>query len=1261
MTFQKANVLTTREFVFGSKRIGQILAVPSGRLDKVSIYLEPIVADAVAATGINLILEVYDLDIDGSPTGAALLSDSKLLSDITISGNVNFRINGYVPTVVAIVLRVENGDENNHVAWRYVSISSGGEELLTSTDDGTTWAANPTRKFSYKTFSVVSNALDTDEQTAAISAGTVQTIEDDTSAEFEIAELNRTAVSGDTVVVSFGDFVITLVVDQSGSMTWNDRENLRYDFLKEFIADIDSSLPVGSTATYSLIKFRGRRIGKMTIAVQGSENNGLHFDGVRIVRKAGSAPSDSTDGIVVYEGSSQQFIDDGSVSALAPSVVYHYSVFSYATFDESTLFSSAKDDFTLVVNPPTSNRPPYGVAAFKTIAVATDSFGTPLVDGDDDLGYRKVNVSWLNPAGYNYSNITLVRRDDRVPESPTDGTVLLSNVAASTTTYLDDFGGTYYFPNGLTYYYRIFTSNTDGVKSYSVNSPKSSVAIPTTLRPWEEVESPVAPFGFDTTSPLPPVVTVVESNGEIKLSWVAADVDSKRFKVFYHETRFPIATDDKGRNYDGSLIYDGTGSSFTHRFLTNGEPHFYAIIALDEVENASTPEKPLIDGKPPRPSSDAIVFLAPDPVTNISVENINVGSNRITWENPVGPTFTGETFFFGDTVRIVSNVEFLDSGTSESFLVYEFVETDRKITPVEGATEVDPNIAIQFGHIPLTNENSILATVSMTPLIALLNKIEGASISLKAALRVKNRITGAIIAEVETNPVTISFVNPFSLSIENEPSQKVSRRTWQASPDNDPLAPCQEYEYKINSFSGVYAYSGDPFFALIEASYQDLPLGGSLNVEVQLLDKATGELTNLIKIPQTQTAKATLVLSDVEDEVVDRSGLPTGEMTTRSLLPLILPPSNIPGDFILQVTATFNGYIRKVKTEIHYEPILNVDLNLNAFLPDNVDRTEQSAFVYLAPFDAPQSEKIPVDDFTVTSWSIRPLCKNLPIRPLQSEDSVPGLGVKSFTRGGIAKNIYWGPGEEVDGEQFYEVGVKVQANGMTGEGFGMLQLGAIEDLKVNRIFLRNQTVSNFFKETLYADGETVSTWEVLGHPEDDAGTGPTDSTSGQSFVTAIVTGGGNVPLGGLEDGRIVTMTARLLNKADPNINPPTSEEMDAILDSLRIKTNMTGTNGKARSAKAKIENGKAVFEITINARVPVKEETITEDELKSNLFYKIYGLQFNEPNSGLAVSLTVTTPVEINGKAVAFYGGGGNVVTSSPPCFMELLEPLRTT
>jgi hypothetical protein len=612
----------------------------------------------------------------------------------------------------------------------------------------------------------------------------------------------------------------------------------------------------------------------------------------------------------------------------------------------------------------------------------------------------------------------------------------------------------------------------------------------------------------------------------------------------------------------------------------------------------------------------------------------------------------GQSFYFGDTVRIVSTVEFIDSGSSESFIEYSFHEVTRQVSLFDSTSTVDVASAIQFARVPVINATSIAAVISVTPLLSVQNLMSEASITITARLQLKNRTTNAVLTQIETSPIVISFSNPFSLQITNEPTQQVSRRTWKAIGDD---ANCQEYDYSISSFPGVYILSGNPFFSILDATYRGTVLASPLDIHVELRDADTGSLTSLIKLPSTNTAQADLQITTTTDESLDRSGAPTGDLVSKSSLPLTLPPSNIPGDLVMSVTGTYSGYTRTVTLPIHYEPVLNIDLNLASFQPDGVDKTEQSAFVYLAPFDSAEKDKVPVADFTVTDWSIRALCKNPPTSvpiQLQPPGDVAGLGVKAYTRGGLANKVFWGPGEDVNDELLYEISVKVQSQGMKATGYGIVRLEPVTTYGVNRILLRTSPSSNgFFTDTIYSDGTDSSTWEVLAVPQDETG----GIESGQYFVNAITSNGGTVPTNGLEIGRIVTLTASIVGSIQ-------GTALQTVLNNIRIKTNMTGISGKLRTAKAKVQDvsgvGKALFEITINSQVPGFEQTISEAELKTNIFY---GIQFGPPQTAIYIVLTAYTSLEVNGNAVSYFGGGGNLVTSSPPCFIGLIEPLRTT
>ena len=1267
MPFTKASTLSTREDAFGSRWLGQVIAVPSGRLDKVSPYLEPTITDPVAAQSMTVWAEIYALNGSGIPTGMPLVSDSMPLSSITIKGRVNFRLSAYVPTAVAFVLRLPDGDINNFISWRYEAVSTSGASLLLSIDGGANWIADANRTFSYRAYSLILGAVDPEQQTASIQPGTIETATDATGIAFNTGILDRTVVVGDTVQLSFGKYVVTLVVDQSGSMTWNDANGLRFDFLRELVTELDAAITPLSPAEvkFSILKFRGRRIGNMKMIVEGTES-GLKFDGTRILRKAGAIPPYSpTDGNVVYEGAGEWVTDYG----LTPGTTYQYAAYSYANYAAGTVFSDdGRLDYAVAANP----REPLGTAGLVAELILTDSGGTPLAAGTTDLGYRKVSLTWLNPAGYDnptygYSNITLVRRNDRFAESPDDGsldgslTVLLPFTTTPSTVYFPDtFDATYSPINGLTYYYSLFTKNALGVKCIAANAQATSVLATVPDRPWKMNDGggtpPSRPAPDFTHVPTTPAYTAEAGSGEIRLQWTDTDLYAVRFKIYYRKDRFPRVIDDIGINYDGTLLYDGTDLKYTHRFLENGQPCFYVIVAFDILENASLPAEVTVAGLPPKPSATSTLTLPTIPVTSFAAETASSTTASLSWTNPAPPA-SSNAFWFGDTVTVSAVVEYLDSGGDNTFTTLAFVEDSRDVKEITGLTPPAATIAIIFAPLVSEGATSIKTAVSMTPILDYLNTMENASVTFHAELAVRNRETNAIVASVTTAPVTITFRNPFALTIGNDPPQLVNTRTWGALEEKDN---CERLGYKEDASPGVYAGSGNPFFALIESTFRDASLGSPLSVYFQLLDPA-GNPSTLIQVPQAGSSSSfTLATSDVSDEVLDDTGQPTGTLITRSLLPLTLPPSNIAGQLIILATATFKGYIRTATLGVRYEPILNIDLNLVPYQPGWKDKTEQSAFVYLAPFDAPDSQKIPVADYTVTEWAIRPLCQSPIIRDLNSEDTaVRGTNAshKSLTRGGLAQKMFWGPGAPASGEELYEVKVTANANGMIGVGYGILSLSSVSNTSINRIFLRHvygltgDSRGDFSNDAICSDGLHVSTWEVVAVPEDDGPANWKDLNifdCGKAFRNAIV----EMPVPGLvpdlADGQTVTLTVT----GDPT-----------IMAGVRIKTNLTTSAGvTGGTASAMIAGQKATFYITCNAKTPPPPDEIPYQEEVDNIAYKLYGIEFVQPlQYGAHLTLSaISPPITVNGSPVVFWGGGGDCRTSSPPSFIGLIEPLRS-
>lgn len=1242
MAFSKTAVLSTREVSFGSRRLGQVVAVPTGRLDKVSLYLEPESASEAAAEAAMVVVEVFSSDGFGLPTGSALAEDSVRLADIKLRGFYNFRLEADVPTVSVVTLRVEGGDAETLVGWRYSVTSSVGEALISSTDGGATWVQDSTRKFAYVAYSLVSDAVDADDQSATIQASTVQAVTDDDADDFSMdtVTLERAVVDGDTVVVDFGSMVVTLVVDQSGSMTWNDNDGVRFDFLNAYIDDLESILPAPATAKYSIVKFRSRKIGSMTLLAQSGEDVGAELQGVRIVRNVLGPPSTplTLGNVVIFEGLAEQFVD----SNLTPGTKYYYGAFA---FDSNGNFSDPRIDFST-----TESQPPFpaGVAGFNVVEqVVLSGFG-------DDIGTRNARITWSHPAGYSYTKLTLIRRNDRFADSPadlfpSDNVAVLLDEAALQTQYTDTGLAT-----GQEYFYSIFTHGSVQ-KCLFPNARKKSLTTSLVERDWIGAEPPddIPPVGFDDTAPAAPTgVSVTESPSELMIEWDAPGDDAVRWKIFHHETRFPrpMTPEQGAQDYDGEMVYDGASLRFIHRALDNGQPNFYVIVAIDASNNHSTGVE--FTGTPSLTATDSI---APPPVSSFASESKDSTTNVLTWKLE-GLQTSSVSAYFGDSVRLVANVSFADTEGAAVSSTFEIVEVSRTATLLPGLTGPEAEDIIKLSTMSSTTASLISAVVTTDPLPGFLNNVATASIKVVARLRVAKRATGELLHEVKTGELTINFSNPFDVVISNDPEQQVAVRAWSGQCSTDAVP-----EYDVSSVAGVYATSGESFNAALEVKYRGVPPADDITLRVRILDEETGLPSPTVKLPETRSDGAALITTSVETtEVVDRSGEPTGDSESRALVRVSVPPQDVPGNYILEVTASYRDFSRTTTLDVHFEPALNVDIEAKSFVPNGVDIAEQKAFVYFGAPDAPQNEKVPVSDLTVTDWSIRLIGGEASgkARPFFSRDGVPGTGVKAFTHGGVARNVFFGPGTDVetslkesctDGEM-WEISATVKVAGQTATGYAAIELLTAETLDVyDRIFVRvadggesvsGETSGLLAATEIYADGEMEATFEVIAKPEDDGDA--SDPRSGKFFRNSIVGLGGRVP--SLEDGKIITAYLR-------------GTQGDVHPSKMIIRTNLTGDDGSPRTAKAMVENGKALFHIRCNARISGE---VPEPPLGAEIHNEVYSgdlLVFTATPS--IAGLVVYTVVEVGGKPAVFSGGGFNLDKCTPTAFVSFREPLE--
>ena len=118
------------------------------------------------------------------------------------------------------------------------------------------------------------------------------------------------------VELDLSDRVISLLLDQSGSQTWNDNDGLRHGIAKRLVNRISSTYP--GDVTYNVASFGGKPVNVSLFAILETEelnsndanlviesffqDESTRFAGLRVVRKVDSYPESPIDGDIVAEG-----------------------------------------------------------------------------------------------------------------------------------------------------------------------------------------------------------------------------------------------------------------------------------------------------------------------------------------------------------------------------------------------------------------------------------------------------------------------------------------------------------------------------------------------------------------------------------------------------------------------------------------------------------------------------------------------------------------------------------------------------------------------------------------------------------------------------------------------------------------------------------------------------------------------------------------------------------------------------------------------
>ncbi len=219
--------------------------------------------------------------------------------------------------------------------------------------------------------------------------------------------LNKTKIvndifDGNRIELDLDSRILTIIMDNSGSMTWNDNKKERYAIAERLVKRLKSTYP--GSLKYNLLEFNGGPINTTIFSVlnnpqaesqdaqslnsQFFQDQESGFAGVRVLRKQGDFPSSPVDGDIVSEG----FAEKSLSINLTEGEEYFVTVF---TFDKNGNFSKGKEIKAI----PRSCSAPLGISKFEAsmrvgTGVAVDENVSALwhfAEGEGNVLYDFVN------------------------------------------------------------------------------------------------------------------------------------------------------------------------------------------------------------------------------------------------------------------------------------------------------------------------------------------------------------------------------------------------------------------------------------------------------------------------------------------------------------------------------------------------------------------------------------------------------------------------------------------------------------------------------------------------------------------------------------------------------------------------------------------------------------------------------------------------------------------------------------------------------
>lgn len=259
------------------------------------------------------------------------------------------------------------------------------------------------------------------------------------------------------------------------------------------------------------------------------------FVGLRIQRKIGSSPESLTDGVTVFNGSATTYTDTTAIN----DEINYYRAFTY-DYD-----NNYNDDSSQVTNA-TPHQP-------------SNVSGLTLSQNDNG---ELITINWVNPTESTFElNEVYVSTTNLISltyEQTKANAILLYSGIDTSATYTTT-------PNN-TYYVKVFSKHTVLDEPYITSGVTDSILTVDTVAP-----------GTITN------LSKVENDQYVTLSWTnPTDSDFSKVKIMYKTDTYPADISD------GTVAYEGSGTTTTITGLTNDTTYYFRVFAYDTNGNINT-------------------------------------------------------------------------------------------------------------------------------------------------------------------------------------------------------------------------------------------------------------------------------------------------------------------------------------------------------------------------------------------------------------------------------------------------------------------------------------------------------------------------------------------------------------------------------------------------------------------------------------------------------------------------------------------------